>query len=171
MAKAKSISTPRDEGQITSAKLADTVRSVLKRVRVDRRWDIPYLAGYSRAGRTIYIDRHLPRTFRYRGRRIRIDPFLILHEAVEIALLDKLDLSYHDAHTISLLTERAAVEAAGIPWKKYQALMAEHIKLAESKRLRRVPSRLNLTPYLDEKDLALLHKMLPLMYKDWGREK
>ena len=30
-------------------------------VKLDRRHDIPYLAGYSRDGKTIYIDRHMPK--------------------------------------------------------------------------------------------------------------
>jgi hypothetical protein len=35
----------------------------------DREHDIPYLAGYSLDGKTIYIDRHLPRSFLYRAAR------------------------------------------------------------------------------------------------------
>jgi hypothetical protein len=35
--------------------------AILRRVdHLDREHDIPYLAGYSRDGHTIYIDRHLP---------------------------------------------------------------------------------------------------------------
>ena len=159
--------TPAERVTINSPSVNRAVDAVLKRVRVDRTFDIPYLAGYSRAGRTIYIDRHLPKTFSYNGRRIRIDPFMILHEAVEIALLDKLDLSYHDAHLIALLAERSAVEAAGVPWDEYHQMMMAHIKKAGSKKLVRLPRRLNLTPYLDEQDLDLLQHMLPLMYKQW----
>ena len=145
------------------------VGAILKRVRVDRRWDIPYLAGYSRAGRTIYIDRDVPKTFRQRKKRVRVDPFLIVHEAVEIALLDKLDLAYQDAHHIALLAERSAVEAAGVDWDAYHRFMMEHIKRVGNKKLRRVPRRLNLTPYFDEQDLPLLHEMLPLMYGKWKK--
>ena len=60
--------------------------------RLDRRHDIPYLAGYSKNGKTIYIDRHMPKSFLFRGRRIKIDRFLILHEAVEKTLMDHLGL-------------------------------------------------------------------------------
>ena len=38
--------------------------------KVDRRHDIPYLAGY-RNGKTIYIDRNMPKLFPFRGRRIK----------------------------------------------------------------------------------------------------
>lgn len=158
-----------DEIRIAQSRLRESIQAILRRVRVDRRWDIPYLAGYSRAGRTIYIDRHLPRTFLFRGKRHRIDPFMLIHEAVEIALLDKLDLSYHQAHLIALLAERAAVESTGLPWASYQRFVGKHIKLAGSRKLRRVPRNLNLTPYLDEQDLPLLQAMLPLMFKKWEK--
>ena len=44
--------------------LSDAVKAIGRRVRVDRGHDIPYIAGYSVDGRTVFIDRHLPRTFR-----------------------------------------------------------------------------------------------------------
>ena len=180
MAKAKKASAGKPAGKkrivnrlgtgadgVAATDLRHAIAAILKRVRVDRRWDIPYLAGYSRAGRTIYIDRDLPKTFRRKGKRVRVDPFLIMHEAVEIALLDKLDLAYQDAHHIALLAERSAVEAAGVNWNAYHQFMMKHIKRAGNKKLRRIPRRLNLTPYLDEQDLPLLHEMLPLMYRKW----
>ncbi len=160
-----------EEGEnITYPAVKSAINAILKRVRVDRRWDIPYLAGYSRAGRTIFIDRNLPKTFAYRGRRVKIDPFLVLHEAVEIALLDKLDIRYDHAHQIALLVERSAVQEAGVEWAPYHEFMLKHIRRVAGKRLDRVPRNLNLTPYLDEEDLSLLHEMLPLMFKKWPKE-
>ena len=35
--------------------------------KLDRRHDIPYLAGYSKNGKTIYIDRHMPKSFLFGG--------------------------------------------------------------------------------------------------------
>jgi hypothetical protein len=69
--------------------------AILRRVRnLDRDHDIPYLAGYSQDGKTIYIDRHMPRTMKSRGREIDSDRFLILHEEVEKTLIDQLGLHY-----------------------------------------------------------------------------
>src|SRR5262245_47418475 len=82
--------------------------------RFDRNHDIPYLAGYSRNAKTIYIDRHLPKSFVFRGRRIEIDRFLILHESVEKALMDRLGLRYLHAHQIATRAEEAAVRAIGV---------------------------------------------------------
>ena len=54
-------------------------RCLVRRVKnLDRQHDIPYLAGYSNDGKTIYIDRHMPRTMKFRGREIDTDSFLIL---------------------------------------------------------------------------------------------
>ncbi len=160
-----------DEGEsITYPAVKGAIAAILKRVRVDRHWDIPYLAGYSRAGRTIFIDRNLPKTFAYRGRRVKIDPFLVLHEAVEIAMLAMLDIRYDHAHQIALLVERSAVQEAGVEWAPYHEFMLKHIRRMAGKRLTRVPRNLNLSPYLDEEDLSLLHEMLPLMFKKWQKE-
>jgi hypothetical protein len=50
--------------------------AVVRRVRkLDRDHDIPYLAGYSQDGKTIYIDRHMT-FFRLDGRKIETDAFL-----------------------------------------------------------------------------------------------
>jgi hypothetical protein len=44
--------------------LLDAVRAIRHRVRVvNRDYDIPYIAGYSREGSTVFSDRHLPRSF------------------------------------------------------------------------------------------------------------
>ena len=91
----------------------------------DRDHDIPYLAGYSWDGKTVYIDRHMPPSFRYRGRDIDTDRFLILHEEVEKTLIDQLSLHYLHAHQIATRAEQAAVRAAGIEWRAYDRFHAE----------------------------------------------
>jgi hypothetical protein len=103
---------------ISEETLDEVVAAVLRRVgKIDRSYDIPYIAGYSRDGSTVFIDRHMPRSFVYRGRRVLTDRFLVTHEIVEKALLDQLSLHYLHAHQIALRIEQAAVRAAGIPWR------------------------------------------------------
>jgi len=76
--------------------------AIVRRAKtIDRRHDIPYLAGYSRNGKIIYIDRHMPETMRYGGRDINTDRYLILHEEVEKTLIDQLGLHYLHAHQIA----------------------------------------------------------------------
>ena len=36
------------------------MKSIIARVHLNRSFDIPYLAGYSLDGHTIFIDRHMP---------------------------------------------------------------------------------------------------------------
>ncbi|HEY3243079.1 MAG TPA: hypothetical protein VGM03_06980 [Phycisphaerae bacterium] len=149
----------RSDTEISAAMLKHAQREILKCVRLDRTYDIPYLAGYSRNGRTIYIDRHLPRTLTHFWRRVRVDPFLILHEAIEKALLGRLGLHYQHAHQIALRAEQAAVKASGISWRAYDRFMQQHIKHAADERLTRVPADLEIKPYTDERDYQLLKRM------------
>jgi hypothetical protein len=141
--------------------LLDAVKAIGRRVRVvNRSYDIPYLAGYSKDGSTIFIDRHLPRTLRVLTRKVRIDPFLMTHEIVEKALLDELRLHYLHAHQIAVRAERDAVKAAGLSWWAYQSVMKGYSKPIGEEKLQRVPASLDLTPYRDEKDFSVLERLV-----------
>src|SRR5256885_14296713 len=101
--------------------LLDAVRAIGRRVRVvDRGYDLPYIAGYSTDGHTVFIDRHLPRTFRWLLKPVRVEPFLLTHEIVEKALIDELRLHYLHAHQIATRAERDAIKASGVSWWAYQ---------------------------------------------------
>lgn len=140
--------------------LADVLVALQKRVKVTRDFDIPYIAGYSGDGKTVYIDRHLPRTMAWKGREIRLAPFLVTHEIVEKALLDELRLHYLHAHQIALRAERDAVRGAGLTWRAYQAVMKAHEKAIDEESLKNVPGDLDLTPYEDLDDYALLDRLV-----------
>jgi hypothetical protein len=141
--------------------LLDVVRAIRRRVRlVDRGYDIPYIAGYSADGHTVFIDRHLPKSFRWLMKVVKVDPFLLTHEIVEKALLDELRLHYLHAHQIAVRAERDAVKAAGVSWWAYQRFMKSYEKPIEEEKLIRVPPSLDLTPYKDEKDFALLRRLV-----------
>lgn len=134
--------------------------AILRRVKkLDRTHDIPYLAGYSMDGKTIYIDRHLPPSFKYRGRTIEVDRFLIMHEEVEKTLIDQLDLHYLHAHQIATRAEEAAVRAARVSWHAYDRFMQKYVKSVGDERLKKVPADLDLKPYRDYHDWALMQRM------------
>jgi hypothetical protein len=133
--------------------------AILRRIRLDRRHDIPYLAGYSQDGATIYIDRHLPRSFLLRGKRIEVDRYLILHETVEKTLIDQLGLHYQHAHQIALRAEEAAVLGDHVGWSTYDRFMQRYIKRIGDERLVRVPEDLDYKPYRDEHDRELMQRM------------
>ena len=145
---------------VNAAMLSRSVAEILKRVHLDRDYDIPYLAGYSVDRSKIYIDRHLEKHFiDHTGCHHDVDRFLILHEATEKAMIDTWGLHYQHAHQIALRAEEAAVRAAGIQWHDYDKFMQQWIKRADSDKVTKVPINLDLTPYLDEKDNELIKVM------------
>lgn len=144
---------------VSNLMLDRALDAILRRVHLDRGHDIPYLAGYSNDGKTIYIDRHLPETFTYRGREVAVDRYLILHEAVEKTLIDALDLHYQHAHQIATRAEEAAVRADRISWRDYDRFMQRYIKQVGDERLTRVPKDLDLKPYRDEHDRDLARRL------------
>jgi hypothetical protein len=148
------------EWYVSSLMMDRALDAVVRRVKkFDRKHDIPYLAGYSLDGETIYIDRHMPKFFKWHGRRIDTDRFLILHEEVEKTLIDQLDLHYLHAHQIATRAEEAAVRAAGLRWRDYDRFMQKFVKRIGDERLKKVPRDLDLKPYRDEHDIDLLHRM------------
>ena len=148
------------EWYVSSLMLDRALDAIVRRVKnLDRKHDIPYLAGYSNDGKTIYIDRHMPRTMKHKGREIDTDRFLILHEEVEKTLIDQLNLHYLHAHQIATRAEEAAVRAAGLGWREYDLFMQKYVKRVGDERLRKIPADLDLKPYRDEHDFDLLKRM------------
>jgi hypothetical protein len=155
------------EWYVSGLMMERALDAVVRRVKkLDREHDIPYLAGYSRDGKTIYIDRHMPKSFRFRGRVIGTDRFLILHEEVEKTLIDQLNLHYLHAHQIATRAEQAAVRAAGVNWRDYDRFMQKYVKKLGDERLTRVPADLDEKPYRDEHDYDLLRRMEAAMVGD-----
>jgi hypothetical protein len=149
------------EWYVSNLMMERALDAIVRRVKkFDRAHDIPYLAGYSRDGKTIYIDRHMPHSFKFRGRTIETDRFLILHEEVEKTLMDQLGLHYLHAHQIATRAEQAAVRAAGVNWRDYDRFMQRNVKHIGDERLTKVPRDLDTKPYRDEHDDDLLQRML-----------
>jgi hypothetical protein len=145
---------------VSSLMLDRALDAILRRVgQYNREHDIPYLAGYSLDGKTIYIDRHLPRTFAYKGRTIEVDRYLILHEEVEKTLIDQLHLHYQHAHQIATRAEEAAVRADGVSWRAYDRFMQKFVKEMGDEGLAELPADLDLKPYRDEHDYDLMRRM------------
>jgi len=148
------------EWYVSSLMMDRALDAICRRVKtLDRKHDIPYLAGYSKDGKTIYIDRHMPRTMSHKGREIDTDRFLILHEEVEKTLIDQLNLHYLHAHQIATRAEEAAVRAAGLGWREYDGFMQKYVKRIGDERLNKIPADLDLKPYRDEHDFDLPKRM------------
>lgn len=149
----------RPEWLIGQKMMDHAMKAIRARIHLQRGYDIPYLAGYSLDGHTIFIDRHMPRSFVYKGRKVNTDRFLIVHEAVEKSLIQLLGMHYLTAHQIALHAEQAAVRAEGIEWDAYDEFMQKYIKTIEDERLTKVPDTLDITPYRDFHDSAELKQM------------
>jgi hypothetical protein len=154
------------EWYVSNLMLDRALDAIVRRVKkFDRKHDIPYLAGYSQDGKTIYIDRHMPKSFKLGGRVIDTDRFLILHEEVEKTLIDQLGLHYLHAHQIATRAEQSAVRAAGVRWHDYDRFMQKYVKRIGDERLTKVPDDLDTKPYRDEHDDDLLRRMLASIEK------
>jgi len=151
---------------ISDQMLDRTIDAIARRVTVCTDYHVPYLAGYSSDGKTIYIDQDLPQSFVNRdGDTVMVHRYLMLHESVEKSLIDALHMHYQHAHQVALRTEKAAVLADGVSWTEYDAFMQTWIKVAEDSHSLKLPPDLDLRPYIDEHDAELLDKMRATMKK------
>jgi hypothetical protein len=121
-------------------------------------FDIPYVGGYNNAGTIVYIDRHLPRTFRA-STNVNVDlhKYLIIHELTEVSMMTNLGLSFNEAHKIALGAEISALQKDGCPVDEYYSQLYKHIdKKLLPENIRMVPKDLNLQPYIDDELTAVL---------------
>ena len=131
------------------------------RHKVNRNYHVPYLAGYSKDGRTVYIDKRVPTTIKTKaGDTVDIIKYLTIHESYEKGLEDAEGLKYQAAHAKATAKEREAVEGDGHDWTAYQEAMAGYYEHARTEFTRAsVPADLDLEPYRDMKDTAILRKL------------
>jgi hypothetical protein len=152
-----------DEGSVIS--LSQVIPEIFKLLTVNKTYDVPYLAGYSRDGKTVYIDRHIPNQLVVDGKTIEVAPILALHETVEKALIDKLGIHYESAHQIALTVEKAAIENAGVSWDVYNNEIHQYVKELGAESDYKVPEDLDMTPYQDEHDIPVIQSMDDLTKK------
>lgn len=148
-----------------SNKIFDQViKAILDEVTVDRTYNIPYVAGYSKDGNTIYIDKDMPKSFKTtKGKLVETDQYLILHEAIEKTLLDRFKFPYQFAHQVALRLERDAVEADGVTWAEYNKFMMAQVDVIGKEKVTKVPKNLDEKPYEDEDDSKTLHTLKKMM--------
>jgi hypothetical protein len=155
----------KDDWFVNNEIFDDAIAYIEKNFKIDRTHDVPYVAGYSKDWKTIYIDKDLPTGFKNKkGKKIDTDKYLTWHEVLECTLLDRFKgdkLWYQMAHQIALRSERDAVEADGIDWKEYNNFFNKYIKkIADLTEYSDVPKDLDLKPYYDEDDYEALRKMV-----------
>ena len=109
---------------------------------VDDTKTIPYLAGSSTDGKTVYIDPAVPKTMTVKGVTFDPKPFLTIHESVEHDQMVEKGSPYQTAHRVALEAEQAAVEKAGIDWKGYQEQMGKLAAETQREKATTVPTDL-----------------------------
>lgn len=126
-----------------------------QRLKFDFSWDIPYLAGYSKDGKTIFIDRHLPKILKIGKKHLWVVPPLARHEHLEKTLEDLYGYEYPAAHQLATLYEERLVKNMLGTIKGYESALKPYIKADEVEKLIRAPKNLDLKPYRYQPDEAL----------------
>lgn len=142
-----------------------SITEIMKNITLDRTYDNPYIGGYSKDGKTFYLDKDMPTGYTYKGKKVKTDKYLMLHETVEKSLMDMINLHYIHAHQIALRAELEAVKVDGITLKVYNRFMDKWIKLLAKKPLTRVAKDLDLRAYQQEEDFDLLKRMKQVTVK------
>lgn len=132
---------------------------ISRKIKLNFSYDVPYLCGYSKDGRTVYVDRHLKRYYKYNGKTYDLVDFLLVHEIVEKALIDLYGWHYSKAHHIATHIEALAVKQHGIDWWSYTKYLKPQIKTAYHNKIRKLPPDLDPTPYEDEGEKEILKKL------------
>lgn len=127
-----------------------------KPVRIDCKHEIPYVAGYSKNGRTVYFDRDYHPFFNWKGKIIDTRDYILIHEVSEKAIIDLYGLRYQAAHHIATHIEAKVVAEHGINWWSYTRFIHPQIKHIYHEKVRDVPKDLDLTPYIDEDERKVL---------------
>lgn len=138
----------------------------LQKPKLNFEFDIPYLAGYSKDGKTIYFDCHLPRKLKVGGRLMNLVPSLTEHEHVEKSLIDALGYKYAPAHNAATVAEHRVVRAEGFLPSEYEKALRPFIKADAIERIKRAPADLDLTPYIDSHDFPVLFHLRGLLQKN-----
>lgn len=128
------------------------IREAVDRPRdINRKYDVPYLAGSSKEGDTTYIDRRLPEKCKVGDDECDVAPYLNTHEQTEHALMKIGKMPYEDAHSIATQKEREHVEKDGYSWDDYEHTMDGYLDKTEHEKPENPPPDLYVKPYPHDK--------------------
>lgn len=115
-------------------------------VKINRTYDVPYLAGSSKRTGETYIDRRIPKTLTVKGKTFDPSKYLAIHEQTEHGHMMDGD-AYEVAHRKALKAERSMVERDGIKWSDYQEQMTRLAAKTQREKIRTAPPDLYTKPY------------------------
>lgn len=95
-------------------------------MKICRKYKIPNIAGYSKDGKTCYIDSRLPSSFKMPcGRIVEVDQLILEHEKWEKWFSEKFSYGYNVSHQLATEQERQFALERNIPWQPYQDFIME----------------------------------------------
>lgn len=138
-----------------------------KDIVVNNTYQVPYVAGYSNDGKTIYIDNRLPDSFiDSRKQQVNVHYYLILHEVAEKALKDELELSYNDAHSLAMGLQSYALARDDINADEYYAFQQKYVDMdIKPEDFDDVPPDLDISPYIEDGLTTVVEKLRKLQSK------
>ena len=143
------------------AKRAET--EIYKLKKVSREFQVPYLAGYSKDRRTLYIDCDSLQGFKDKGTFVDTDKYLCIHEYVEDSCEDN-GASYNLGHACATLAELGAVADDGVDVDAYNYFMDQEVRKAGARKsYTNLPKNLDLLPYISAPENRSLLKRMGLV--------
>ena len=143
----------RDSARIDAQRRAATLTVGGRRVVAA---DVPYGAGSSKDGKTVYVDRRIPRWAIIDGKKIDVWEAVAQHEIAEKAQLDQ-GKSYAESHITGTHADDADIDHQGIKHADYEAFLKPYLAAAKREaRPNRVPSDLEDRPYKEMGEEHLL---------------
>lgn len=140
--------------------LDEAAMAIIKSVRIDRSYDVPYVGSCNLAGDVVYIDYELPQHLTSKGVRYDIDRYIVMHEVIEMLLEHHLKFSYRDAHQIATQAERALVISDGLSWVVYSRFCSQWgAKIGGRRNYPNSPPDIDLQPEIDCGDGTVLKQM------------
>lgn len=111
--------------------------------------DVPYGGGTSADGKTVYIDRRIPRFLEVDGKRIDVHQMIAEHEIAEKARMDRGE-TYSKAHGEALGIEDDEVDHQGLSHADYERILKPYLDDAlRAADKSKIPTDLEPKPYHD----------------------
>lgn len=137
-------------------------------MKVVHKYDVPYGAGTSKDGKTVYIDHRVPKELDVNGKKMNVVKALVAHETAEKKAMDK-GIKYQKAHDLfAVPAENKQVRSQGVDPKKYNKKLDKTLDKVVKKIDAPEPPDLEPKPYKDTKKMSLLKN---LIHKNHGSRK
>lgn len=144
-----------NSGAVSPTEISDAEDFILEHITIDSDHDVPFCAGVSHDGQTLYIDHEIYKEIEAKKGYLKS---LVIHELVEHCLMRMLGMKYLPAHNIATEAEEASVRAEGISQDTYNRDWDRWIRrVASRKEYPNVPDDIDTEPYVDEGDGDEVH--------------